>query len=81
MCLKKPYIILTMIISSKTVPGTDINVYLQPLIDELKTLWHVWVNTYDASKAENFNLHAALFWTINDFPTYGNLSGWSTKGS
>ncbi|KAK3219598.1 hypothetical protein Dsin_013568 [Dipteronia sinensis] len=19
-------------------------------------------------------------WTINDFPTYGNLSGWSTKG-
>ncbi|GAB2270553.1 hypothetical protein Dimus_038857 [Dionaea muscipula] len=29
---------------------------------------------------QNFNLHAALFWTINDFPAYGILSGWSTKG-
>ncbi|XP_035547426.1 uncharacterized protein LOC118348940 [Juglans regia] len=27
-----------------------------------------------------FMLHAALLWTINDFPAYGNLSGWSTKG-
>ncbi|CAN1761750.1 hypothetical protein LINPERHAP1_LOCUS8021 [Linum perenne] len=27
-----------------------------------------------------FQLHAAVLWTINDFPAYGNLSGWSTKG-
>ena len=78
--MKKPYIILNMIIPGKTTPVTDIDVYLQPLIDELKTLWHVGVNTYDAFKAESFNLHAALFWTINDFLAYGNLSGWSTKG-
>lgn len=38
------------------------------------------MNKYDAFKAENFNLHAALFWPINDFSAYGNLSGWSTKG-
>ena len=25
-------------------------------------------------------MHAALLWTINDFPAYANLSGWSTKG-
>lgn len=25
-------------------------------------------------------MHAAVMWTINDFPAYGNLSGWSTKG-
>ena len=24
-------------------------------------------------------MHAALLWTISDFPTYANLSGWSTK--
>ena len=46
MCMKKPYIILNMIIPGKTTPGIDIDVYLQPLIDELKTLWHVGVNTY-----------------------------------
>ncbi|KAM3238171.1 hypothetical protein P3L10_013201 [Capsicum annuum] len=25
-------------------------------------------------------MHVAVLWTINDFPAYGNLSGWSTKG-
>ncbi|KAL5807332.1 hypothetical protein ACOSQ4_030065 [Xanthoceras sorbifolium] len=25
-------------------------------------------------------MRAAVMWTINDFPAYGNLSGWSTKG-
>ena len=25
-------------------------------------------------------MHVALLWTINDFPAYANLSGWSTKG-
>src|SRR4051812_42944844 len=25
-------------------------------------------------------MQAALLWTINDFPTLGNLSGWSTSG-
>ena len=24
-------------------------------------------------------MHAALLWTINDFSTYGDISGWSTK--
>ena len=25
-------------------------------------------------------MHVAILWTINDFPTYGNLSWWVTKG-
>ena len=25
-------------------------------------------------------MHAAILWTINDFPAYENLYGWSTKG-
>ncbi|GJU50148.1 transposon, En/Spm-like protein [Tanacetum coccineum] len=28
----------------------------------------------------NFTMRAALLWTINDFPAYGMLSGWSTAG-
>jgi len=27
-----------------------------------------------------FFMKAALMWTINDFPAYGMLSGWSTHG-
>ncbi|XP_058775718.1 uncharacterized protein LOC131649992 [Vicia villosa] len=64
-----------------TSPGNDIDVYLQPLIDDLKELWDVGIETYDVSSSSNFQLHAALLWTINDFPAYGMLSGWSTKGS
>ncbi|XP_062089101.1 uncharacterized protein LOC133795662 [Humulus lupulus] len=58
----------------------DIDVYLAPLIDDLKTLWTEGVRVYDAYKQEEFSLRAALLWTINDFPAYGNLSGFSVKG-
>lgn len=58
----------------------NIDVYLQPLIDDLKTLWESGIETYDAFKKQNFHLRAALLWTINDFPAYGMLSGWSIKG-
>jgi hypothetical protein len=34
----------------------DIDVYLQPLINELLELWNVGVQTFDASKMENFNM-------------------------
>ncbi|KAG8480732.1 hypothetical protein CXB51_025390 [Gossypium anomalum] len=50
-----------------------------PLIEELKQLWS-GVETYDVLRKKNFNLLAALLCTINDFPAYANLSGWSTKG-
>ena len=35
---------------------------------------------YNASSKNVFQLHAALMWTIHDFPTYANVLGWSTKG-
>ncbi|XP_070029676.1 uncharacterized protein [Nicotiana sylvestris] len=61
-------------------PGMDIDVYLQPLVDDLKTLWESGIETYDAFMKQIFFLRASLLWTINDFPAYGILSGWSTKG-
>ncbi|KAK2647305.1 hypothetical protein Ddye_014794 [Dipteronia dyeriana] len=61
-------------------PGKDIDVFLQPLVDELKELWHVGVETYDVLSRQNFQLQVVVMWTINDFPAYGDLSGWSTKG-
>nr|GFB56884.1 hypothetical protein [Tanacetum cinerariifolium] len=61
-------------------PGNDIDVYLSPLINDMKTLWKPSVEMYDAYMKEKFRLHAMIFCTINDFPAYGNLSGYSTKG-
>ncbi|XP_068487048.1 uncharacterized protein [Phaseolus vulgaris] len=67
-----------MIIPGKQMTGNNIDVYLQPLIKELKELWFDGVQTFDYSKKEMFTLRAALLWTISDFPGLGNLSGWNT---
>ncbi|XP_015165497.1 uncharacterized protein [Solanum tuberosum] len=81
MCMKQPYCYLSLLIPGPKAPGNDIDVYLEPLIDELRELWYYGVDTFDASRKENFCMRAALLWTINDFPAYANLSGWSTKGA
>nr|GEX41203.1 hypothetical protein [Tanacetum cinerariifolium] len=46
---------------------------------EYKEPW-VGVEAYDSHIKENFTLRAALLWTINDFPAYSMLSGWTGKG-
>uniref|UniRef100_A0A2N9F546 Uncharacterized protein n=1 Tax=Fagus sylvatica TaxID=28930 RepID=A0A2N9F546_FAGSY len=70
---------LSLLIPGPSSPGNDIDVYLQPLVEELKELWDVGVETYDVSTKTIFQMHAAVMWTINDFPAYGDLSGWNTK--
>ncbi|KAL5714361.1 hypothetical protein ACHQM5_016334 [Ranunculus cassubicifolius] len=79
-CMKDPFIFMSLLIPGPKAPGNDIDVYLRPLIDELNELWESGVETFDAVTKAPFRLHAAALWTINDFPAYGNLSGWSTKG-
>ncbi|XP_040991839.1 uncharacterized protein LOC121238846 [Juglans microcarpa x Juglans regia] len=82
--LAKPHSIWPVILIPYNLPPwsprNEIDVYLQPLTDELLEFWQDGVPTYDASTNKTFMLHAALLWTINDFPAYRNLSGWSTKG-
>ena len=77
---KPEFSIMSTIISGPNSPGYDIDVYLQPLIYELKEMWEVGVETYDAFKNETFTLRAALLSTTSDFPALSMLSGWSTKG-
>ncbi|XP_071740172.1 uncharacterized protein [Rutidosis leptorrhynchoides] len=60
--------------------SNNIDVYMQPLVDELKELWDTGVNIYDTSTKSYFTVCASLLWTVSDFPAYANLSGWSIKG-
>ena len=80
MCMKHTFFLLSLLIPGPTAYGNDIDIYLQPLIDELNDLWDVGVEIYDASTKQNFCMRAPILWTINDFPAYANLSGWSTIG-
>ncbi|XP_071739826.1 uncharacterized protein [Rutidosis leptorrhynchoides] len=75
LCMKKPFLFLSLLIPGPFAPCNNIDVYMQPLIDELKELWDTGVNTYDASTKSYFTLCASLLWTVSEFPVYANLSG------
>ncbi|XP_023745410.2 uncharacterized protein LOC111893554 [Lactuca sativa] len=80
MCMKEPYMFLTAIVPGPANPKQKLDVFLQPVVAELKQLWEEGVLTYDVSLRQNFQLRATLMWTISDFPAYGMLSGWTTAG-
>ena len=71
---------LSLLIPGPHQPGNSIDVYLEPLIDDLNTLWSIGEVTYDALTRSAFTLKAMLLWTISDFPAYGNLAGCKVKG-
>ena len=73
--MKQTFFMLSLLIPGPTAPRNVIDIYLQPLIDELNELLKVGAKTYDASTKQNFCMRAAILWTINDFPTYANLFG------
>ncbi|CAM8982648.1 unnamed protein product [Rhodiola kirilowii] len=78
--MKRRYMMLSLLISGPRQPVNDIDVYLAPLIDDLKLLWNEGVRTFDASREEYFNMRVMLMCTINDFPAYGYLSWYSIEG-
>jgi hypothetical protein len=51
MCMKEEYLFLTLMIPGRKNPKGKIDVFLQPLINELKMLWDTGVTTYDVSKS------------------------------
>jgi hypothetical protein len=60
MCMKPSSFMLSMIIPGKKAPGNDIDVYMQPLIQELAELWNDGIQTYDSHEKMLFNLRAVL---------------------
>ncbi|XP_071676620.1 uncharacterized protein [Lolium perenne] len=81
LCMKRKFIMMPVLIQGPKQPGNDIDVYLQPLFEELLQLWSKpGVHAWDEYKQESFNLRALLFVTINDWPALSNLSGQTNKG-
>ena len=55
----------------------DMNVYIEPLIDELLKLWN-GITMYDVSRPigqRQFQFHAMLAWTIHDAPGLTHFCG------
>ncbi|KAK1613543.1 hypothetical protein QYE76_019060 [Lolium multiflorum] len=66
LCLKKKYIHMSMLIQGPTQPGSDINLYLELLKEELVTLWEEGIETWDAYGQETFRMKAALLTTLTE---------------
>ena len=58
---------MSLLIPSLKSPSRDMDVFLRPIVDELKLLWAEGVDIYDASMKESFMMRASLLWTVNDF--------------
>ena len=55
----------------------DMNVYIEPLIDELLKLWN-GITMYDVSRPilqSQFKFHAMVVWTIHDAPGLTSFCG------
>ena len=80
---KKFFTILTLLIPGRTqVPFEHFDVWLRPLIEEMKELW-AGVPAYDVLANEGERqciLRAAVLYTTHDFPGYGTVSGASHQG-
>jgi hypothetical protein len=81
-CVNPSNCFMLLLILSPTSPRKDFDVFLEPLIEELKELWK-GVDTFHALYRDNkkdFTLRAVVLWCIHDFPALSTLSGQTTKG-
>ena len=79
LCIKNLYFMLTLSILGPQAPGKDMDVFLRPLIGELKELWVSEVETRDTVDNSIFTMRTTLLWTVIDFPAWSSLSRWSGK--
>jgi hypothetical protein len=70
---------LSLIVPGPKDPITKINVFMQPLIEELKVVWQ-GVEVYDSHLKHSFNLRLTYLWSIHDLLAYGIFSGWCIHG-
>jgi hypothetical protein len=74
--MKLKFIIMSLLISGLVQVSNDIDVYLQPLIDDLPVLWERdGIRMWDEFQQQYFNLRAMLFIRIQDEPALGSISG------
>ena len=81
-CVNPLNCFMSLLIPSPTSPGKDFDVFLEPLIEELKELWK-GVDTFHVLYRDNkkgFTLRAAVLWCIHDFLALSTQSGRTTKG-
>ena len=81
LAIKKGHLLLSLIVPGK-YKVKNMDVYLEPLVDELRTLWD-GINVKDMSQPSGrreAHVQGILMWTMHDWPGYGECSGLSVSG-
>jgi hypothetical protein len=80
-CTDQSNCMMALLIPGPKSPGKDFDVFMQPLIRDLQTLWE-GVPTRDVCqpKEQNFLLRAAVLYCTHDYPALGTMSGRVTSG-
>jgi hypothetical protein len=78
-CLKEGFIFLALVILGPKELKKQMNIFLQPLFEELKILWS-GVDAYDSHLKCRFNLRVAYVWSIHDYLGYDKFAGWCVHG-
>jgi hypothetical protein len=78
------FIMLSLLIPGpEAITAAHFDVFLCPLLEELRELWMEGVMCNDAARwrgEATFTLRAILLWCIHDFPAYAMMAGTSNKG-
>ncbi len=81
---KKHFVMLSLIIpNEESMTSENMDTFLEPLLEEIKLLWHNGVEVQDATDyngSSHFMLKAILMWCIQDFHVCGIMVGRVTKG-
>ena len=67
LCQKRKYLLLSILIQGPKHPGIDIDVFLDPLMQEMETLWKEGIDMFDGFTGQTFNLRSIIFTTIHDY--------------
>lgn len=80
---KKFFLMLSLLIPGpQSVTGKQFDVFIQPLLDELQSLWN-GVKAYDICEpigSREFTLRGMVLWCNHDFPAYGTVAGVRHQG-
>jgi hypothetical protein len=62
--------LLALVIPGPEHPGPKLNMFVRPLIEELKQLWR-GVKAYESHTEKEFTMRAAYLWPVHDLLVWG----------